>query len=157
MAASVQTGTITPPYPSGYATAFASYDEWILIPGTGVGTVLGNYDQTQAFPCCFASLEIAQANGSSQVPASLQGANFALSSTIQFGVPFEVSAQLLAQVQAVDGQGAIPSVSDGELYLLGFTTASGNPLTAEIVNVPEATSVLLVALGLGIFAIRRIG
>jgi hypothetical protein len=130
------------------AMASASFDEMLVIPGSGTTTIIGHYTFA---PSGFPAFQVGSVNqaGTIHPIGSPFGSIFSVTSSIQLGVPFSLTATLAEEA----GGSSFPAadIEDGHLVFQNFTDQNGNRLSYGIVGLPEPNLTVLVGITLALF------
>lgn len=141
-----------------HAIASASFDETLLIPGTGAATIVGNYTYTPNFAPSNYSFTISfDQAGTILQTYSLNTPLFpSIQSSIQLGVPFELTA-MMSSYSVAPAYGG-DDFGGGRIDFRNFTDLEGNILSYEIVDIPEPYHFALVGILLaGLLMYKRRG
>ncbi len=139
-------------------SAAASFDQLLVLPGSGPVTITGNYKVVgfSSIPGGGSFGSINQAGTTQTFFFNTFGGTTSLTiplmTTIQLGTPFDVNAGLMV-LSSASGGGATETAS---LMLVGFTDANGRALTPQLATPEPGYAGLLGLLGiLGAVRYRR--
>jgi hypothetical protein len=146
-----------------HSMASASFDELLLIPGTGTATIIGHYSYSVTDPFNNFRGSLNQTGTTLAVPGAIGPivGTLLVTSTIRLGVPFEVTGMLQSLANTID----VPDISSASVDFQNFTDQAGNTLAYQVVVpevvVPEPNPTALIGvILLGLFSanlMRQIG